>query len=126
MNTEMALSVVTAAAVAVSLLIMSNFAYAERPGSTLFTPAIGSPGRGAPAFVLASQRYYGGVTRRSGLWNGVYGSSLGVNHDYGTYKTYGPFYDQTGGYYGSMSQYCDWNGLYPFCYDYTDNFYLGR
>jgi hypothetical protein len=125
MNTQMALLVVTAATVAVSVLLMSNLACAERPGTALLAASVGSREPGAPALILAAQTY-GDASRRKGLWNGVYGSSLGVNPDYGTYKTYGPFYDQTGGYYGSIGQYCAWNGLYPFCYGDTDSFYLGH
>jgi hypothetical protein len=125
MNTQIALLVVTTGVILALGLFAATGAYAEHSYTKAFATSLGAAESAPPAFVLAAQAY-GGASRRNSLWNGVYGSSLGVNPDYGTYKTYGPFYNQTGGYYGSMSQYCDWNGLYPFCYDYTDNFYLGR
>ena len=125
MKTQTALLALAAASVATFGLLMTNPAYAEHPITNPLTRFLSGSQSAAPAIIPVAQSYRG--TARGGrTWNGVYGSHLGINPDYGTYKTYGPFYDQTGGYYGSISQYCDWNGLYPFCYGETDNFYLGR
>ncbi len=120
-----ALIILTGAAVAAFVMFLPNLACAEQPNPDVMTAILNWTEPAPGAFVLPAQ-YYGRTSRRNRLWNEVYGSSLGINPDYGTYNIYGPSYDQTGGYYGSLSRYCDWNTLYPFCYDYSDNFYLNR
>ncbi len=120
MKTQIALLTSVAALVAAFGLLSASPAYVEQSITDTLTASLRGVEAVAPAIVLAQA--YGGASRGSRLWNGVYGGSLGVNPDYGFYKIYGPDYDQTGGYYGSIGQHCRWNTLYPFCEDESDSY----
>jgi len=114
MKTQIALTVLIAATIVTFGLFVSNLGYAGQPATNPLTPLFKGTESAAPVFALIAQPYGNGGDG-TGLRNEVYRRNLGVNPDYGTNKYYGPYYDQTGGYYGSIGQQCAWNGWVYFC-----------
>jgi len=122
MKTPIALLVLIAATIAAFGLFVSNLAYAEQPNTRPSASFFSRTDAGPPAFALVAQAFGNGGDG-NGLRNEVYRRNLGVNPDYGANKYYGPYYDQTGGYYGSIGQQCAWNGWVYFCNYNSESFY---
>lgn len=122
MKIEIASLMLTTITLAMFGLVVFSLIYAERvamgPSTSLFMETQSA----AQSFVLAAQAY-GNSGVGNGFRNGVYGANLGVNPDYRFNKYYGPYYDQTGGYYGSIGQQCAWNGWVYFCDYNSESFY---
>jgi len=122
MKIEIAFLALTTTTLAAFGLVVFTFVYAGRLSTGPSNPSLNGQGSAVRAFVLVTQAY-GNGGGGNGLRNEVYKRNLGVNPDYGTNKYYGPYYDQTGGYYGSIGQQCAWNGWVYFCDYNSESFY---
>jgi hypothetical protein len=122
MKKSILLFLLTTTAVATFGLLVFSVSHERQPGAEISTQFFMGSDSASPAFVLAADAH-GAGGRGDSLRNEVYRRNLGVNPNYGTNKYYGPYYDQTGGYYGSIGQQCAWNGWVYFCGYNSESFY---